>query len=127
MIKYTSKKNDSLIESFSDKFNILDASICSISVHSNNTDPVIDINLKLSYPQNTYMKLSFFGIKEYCFYWNEKFTFYNIEYYKLLKTDDNMFYISFDPNNEESGISKDDQDFILSENIEGFISTNADF
>jgi len=116
------KTNDCLLNSFSETFNILDASVYEARIYLNKKHLIMDFCMKLSYPQNMYLKLSFLGIKEYSFYWNENHTFYNIESYKLFKTN-NLYYISFDPDGEEDVISQNDQDFILCESIEGLLSS----
>jgi hypothetical protein len=110
------KKNDYLLESFSENFNILSATINKFEIYLSKGLLVIDFYMKLLYPQDMKIKMSFYGIKEYSFYWNENHIFYNIESYKFFKTG-NLFYISLDPDGEEDIRSQNDQDFILCEKI----------
>ena len=112
------KTNDCLLESFSETFNILDATINELKIYTDKKSLVIELYMKLSYPQGIDLKLNFCGIKEYSFYWDENYIFYNVESYKFFKAN-NLFYISLDPDGEENIISPNDQDFILCEKIEG--------
>ena len=112
------KTNDCLLDSFSETFNILDATISEIKIYMNKKHLIVELYMKLSYPHNMNLKLCFSGVKEYSFYWNDNHIFYNIESYKLFKAN-NLFYMSLDPDGEENEISQNDQDFILCENIEG--------
>ena len=113
------KTNDCLLDSFSETFNILDATIKEFKIYvDENNLVVIDIDLKLLHPRGMNLKLSFYGIKEYAFYWKENYAFYDIGSYKFFKVDD-LFYISLDPEMEGNNISQNDNDFILCENIEG--------
>ena len=119
------KTNDCLLESFSETFNILDSSINELRIHLDEGCLVIEIYMKLSYPQGINFKLSFRDVKQYSFCWNDNYIFYNIESYKFFKAN-NLFYISFDPDGEENIVSQNDKDFILCENIEGsFLNTSA--
>ena len=118
------KKNNDLLNSFSEKFNLLDSIVSKILIFlDNNNDLTIDIYLKLSYPKNMNLQLKFHGIKEYSFYWNDNYIFYNIERFKFHK-EKNLFYISLDPDGEDEVISSSDQDYILCETIEGLFSND---
>ena len=112
------KTNDCLLDSFSETFNILDATIDKLKIYLEKDGLIIEVYMKLLYPRGVNFKLRFCRVKEYYFYWNEKYTFYNIRSYKFFKTN-NLFYISFDPYDEEEIISQNDGDFILCEKIEG--------
>ncbi|MDB5137084.1 MAG: hypothetical protein JWP37_3687 [Mucilaginibacter sp.] len=64
------------------------------------------------------LKLQFQNITEYCLYHNYDHHFYCITNYKFFKGDKG-FYISFDPYEEISDIQPEDNDFIISKEIEG--------
>ncbi|WP_131539555.1 hypothetical protein [Pedobacter nototheniae] len=68
---------------------------------------------------NADVVLVFHNVYEYSFYHNNKYDFYNVEYLKFFKKNERI-YLSLDPA-DGSNISDDDNDFILSESIEGFI------
>ena len=63
--------------------------------------------------------LSFKGVTSYGFYHNSDHYFYSVESLKFL-TADGMFYISIDPYHTE-GISEEDNNFVLSKSLKGFI------
>ncbi|MGN6395783.1 MAG: hypothetical protein ACTHMI_09475 [Mucilaginibacter sp.] len=81
---------------------------------------VIEAEFELLYDPGSVLRLRFTEIKEYSFYWNSRFSFYNVETYKLIKKE-NLFYVSFDPEDETLlDISGNDQDFILFGGFEGY-------
>lgn len=118
------KDNDFFAKNAICEFSIFSASIYKINIHMDE-HLIINVYLKLMYPRGKYLKISFLKVKEYSFFWNESYIFYNIETLKFFKKD-NLFYISFDPDGNDDSISKNDQDFILCESIEGTLSCNLD-
>ncbi|WP_411898227.1 hypothetical protein [Elizabethkingia occulta] len=60
--------------------------------------------------------LLFNEITEFLFYYNSDYSFYNIENYKLLYFE-NQIYLSFDPDNSVKHKSKNDSDFILAKSV----------
>jgi hypothetical protein len=114
-------KNENLFKKLCSEIYIISASINQFNIFVNAEGGlVIEIGLELLYNEQSHCKLTFSKIEEYSFSWNSKFNFYNIEQYKLLRKE-NLFYISFDPD-EETGdeISDTDHDFILFADFEGY-------
>jgi len=62
------------------------------------------------------INLLFNNIVEFNFYYNSDYIFYNIEAYKLLYFDDQI-YLSLDPDDSIDDKSEDDSDFILAKNL----------
>lgn len=65
------------------------------------------------------INLIFNDIVEFNFYYNSDYNFYNIEKYKLLYINEEI-YISLDPDEEIIERSKLDSDFILAKKLELF-------
>lgn len=120
----TIKDDDFFAKNLLCKFSVFSANIYKINI-SKDEYLTINVYLKLMYPRGKYLNISFLKVKEYSFSWNENYIFYNIETLKFFKKDD-LFYISFDPDGSDDTISKNDQDFIISESIEGILSCNMD-
>ncbi|WP_423147024.1 hypothetical protein [Rubrolithibacter danxiaensis] len=113
------EKNNALFELLKTDISIVSSQIIGLNIHLQNFTLTIDIDFIMSKVIGGHLKLTFTDIKEYSFYHNSDYTFYNVEDYKLLKKGD-LFYISFDPDNENaSSISKDDNDLILCGDIAG--------
>ena len=108
-------KDDDLFELIKDGvIRILDSEITRINIFE---ESVLIFEVDLTFKANL-VRLRFKGIKEYSFYYNSTHIFYNVECYTLIKND-NLFYISFDPEDERSAIIlENDNDFILCESIE---------
>lgn len=61
--------------------------------------------------------LLFNNIVEFNFYYNSDYIFYNIEAYKLIYFD-NQIYLSLDPEESTDDKSENDSDFILAKRLE---------
>jgi hypothetical protein len=114
-------KDEQIIDTFSKQLTILSGQLEKVSIYQVNYTLIIDLEIKLLY-SNKDCKLRFIDIKEYYFYYNSDHYFYNIECFKLFRSED-FFYISLDPADESSTINENDQDFILSRSIEGYLQT----
>jgi hypothetical protein len=68
----------------------------------------------------TKFKLRFIDVIRYDLLWDVTYYFYNVERYKLLKTDIG-FYISLDPVDETDTPGEHDGDVIISKSIEGYL------
>jgi hypothetical protein len=104
---------------------ILDSKLFNMSIS------VIDYNLKIELllelkPDNLYLKMAFEEVMEYSFYWNSTYTFYIIDSYKLF-ANNNIIYISLDPDDCEEFRSVNDQDYILSNSMKLYISKDKNF
>ena len=103
------------------KKNILSSRIYKFSIYDDTTGNLsIDIFLELQYPKGKYLKITFINVKKYTFSWSEEYYFYYIERYKYFRLN-SLYYVSFDPDNEEDIISEKDSDFILCSKIDVFI------
>ncbi len=118
-------KNEALLKFMTgEKINILSAEINRFDIfykedQLNGDQLNIDVYITLMYfKSDKELKLQFKNVTEYCMYHNSTHHFYYIERYKFLKYDKG-FYISFDPYEEISGIQPEDNDFIVSKEIEG--------
>ncbi|MFC3197292.1 hypothetical protein ACFOET_06680 [Parapedobacter deserti] len=112
-------KDTKLFNLLSSDISILSSAILGIKMHLVNFSLVIEVDFKLLYGDEKYLKIVFSRIKEYAFNYQSDRVFYNVEVYKLLKKG-TLFYISFDPcDSDLSEISEKDNDMILCESIEG--------
>jgi len=112
-------KNISLYTMLKSEIHIISAKITSIQTYLLNDHLTIDIDIELLYDKERNLKLRFTDIKEYAFNYTINHYFYYIEDYKLLLKDD-LFYISFDPDQSSVNYSEIDNDIILCGSIEGF-------
>jgi len=116
-------KNEALLAFLtSDKVNIIDATISRFDIFYSNDQLNIDVYiiLILKYSQgNRELKLQFQNVNKYCLFYSSDTYFYYIERYKFFKCDKG-FYISFDPYEDNLEIQPEDNDFILSTQIEGY-------
>ena len=114
-------KDDVLLEQLMSNIKIISSSIRRFNIFKTDVDGlVIEADFELLYDPGSVLRLRFTEIKEYSFYWNSRFSFYNVETYKLIKKE-NLFYVSFDPEDETLlDISGNDQDSILFGGFEGY-------
>lgn len=98
---------------------IISAKITSFHTYLVNYQLTIDVDIELLYDKERNLKLRFTDIKEYAFNYTINYHFYYIECYKLLLKDD-LFYISFDPDQSSEDYAEIDNDVILCGSIEGF-------
>lgn len=113
----------------SDNLSIYDSSLQSICIFTSENNIInVQAIIKLNYPCNIYLKLIFRNVIEYSFYWDKDYIFYIIESYKLLRSENNLYYCSFDPaDNNNTSISADDGAVVICKNIEGYYSACMDF
>lgn len=114
--------NEKLIDVLSSQFTILSGSLEKVCIYQNDLVLCIDLYINLQYSDRNNCVLKFIDVKEYAFYHNSDTIFYNIERFKLFKSED-LYYISLDPYDEGPNINENDQDFILSGAIEGYLIT----
>lgn len=103
----------------SDKLSLYDSDLQKISYYKENHIVYAKVLIKLSYPNNYYVELLFIDVKECSFFWDMNYDFYTIDSYKLLKTEDSI-YFSLDPVDREMFISNDDRGIIRSKKIKGY-------
>lgn len=106
--------NDDVISFLSNEESLISGKISNISIQHKPSGLCIGLNIILMYSkENKKIFLEFESIKEYAFFYTSDRYFYNIERYTFFK-DGNLFYISFDPANEqETSRDENDNDFIL--------------
>jgi hypothetical protein len=113
-------RDNTLFDILIKEHSIADSSIIKINIFVKDYALIIEIDLKVLYPQNNYLRLRFLEIEEYSFYHKSNYFFYNVERYKLIKTADH-FFISFDPEDEKIlSVSENDQDSISFGSFEGY-------
>jgi len=114
-------KDNILFEQLTQELSILSSQIIGFNIKTKDDSFIIEVEIKLLYSKGDCLKLVFSKIKEYAFYNNSSNDVYYIEDYKLMQKN-NLYYISFDPDgNDLADVSDDDNDFILCENMEGYI------
>lgn len=110
-------KNDDVISFLSNNESLISGKIHDISIQSRNNILCVGLNINLMYSiEHRFLFLEFEVVKEYGFYYSFDSSFYNIERYNSFKSE-NLFYISFDPVNEELCRDENDNDFILAESV----------
>jgi hypothetical protein len=114
-------KNIELIEYLTGDQRLLDGRLQRINVFRQEYELVIEVYVELRFSKIAkQLKLTFKDIKEYSFSGSSNNQVDYIERYKFFG-DEKGYYICFDPSSEHKVISSDDQDFILSEIVEGII------
>lgn len=114
-------RNEILFGALSTEVSILSSKIDRINIFLKDSNLLLEIDLRILYNENEFLKLIFSGIREYSFYHNSDYLFYNVEEYKFLRSN-GLYYLSFDPEvNSMTEISENDGDFVLFENIEGYL------
>jgi hypothetical protein len=114
-------KNVELIQFLEGDFSLISSKISRLDIYKENEDVSIEVEIELLYSKKEKkLKLKFIDIIEYSFYYNSQYIFYNIEDYKFFIEND-IVYVSFDPFDQEVHISLEDQDFIKSKSVEGYI------
>jgi hypothetical protein len=114
-------KDDALFEQLTTSIHIISSSIQRFNIFNDGQNGLaVEVDFRLLYTPKHFLRLRFLAVKEYSFYWNSEYNFYNVETYKLVKKGE-LFYISFDPEDEASPkISENDQDSILFSGFEGY-------
>jgi hypothetical protein len=112
-----------LINNFKDKNSLLDAVIENIEISREIDSVSVCIRLVMRHSSD-YKKilLKFVNCKEYCFLYSDNYFFYNVELVKLFRTEDELFFASFDPFDELEKISDNDQDYVLARSVCAYIS-----
>lgn len=98
---------------------LLDSIVSRVDIYQLNYRLVVDIYFRLMHGKEKSLMLRFGKVSEYQFYYSSNSTFYNVESFKLLKSD-SLFYLSLDPDESNPSILSSDQDIVLSETLEGY-------
>ena len=116
-MKYIAK-NEELLNYLTGDKNLISATISRFDIFHVNYKLNIDVYVSLLYSnEHKQLKLQFQNVSEYGMFYTSDHHFYYIERYKFFKCNKG-FYISFDPVDEKLEIDQEDNDFILSSDIE---------
>jgi hypothetical protein len=113
-------RDEEVLELTRGTYFIHDASVTRFEISYENHRLHIDVfftSINSERWPETKLKLRFIDVIEYGFYWNASYGFYYVERYKFFKNEKG-FYMSLDPADETDNPQGDDQDIILSKNIE---------
>ncbi|WP_343672465.1 hypothetical protein [Chitinophaga sp.] len=115
------ESNENLVNKLSAELSILDSRLFKLDIFEDaNEGLVIDIYLNLSRSKaQREIKIRFLEIEEYSFFYSKSHYFYYVERFKLFKNNEG-YYISLDPFNEENEIHFKDQDYVLCKSIQGY-------
>jgi hypothetical protein len=114
-------KNDSLLELLQGNNSLISGKVIEIEIKRKKS-LCVSITIELLYSkQYLWAQLNFIDVREYSFYYNKENGSYNIERYKFFRCNEGGFYLSLDPVSEDEEISDEDQDFVLSSEIAGFL------
>src|SRR5476649_1164686 len=111
-------QGDEVISILKNENSLLDVSL--ISFTCSQSDDGMHLEMVFCARNNAFYKkakLKFSGIVEFGFYYSNKYVFYNIESIKLLRCEDGLYYLSLDPDEENSAASSSDQNFVKSKKI----------
>lgn len=112
--------NKDAIKVLSGENSLLDGNIEKIEIFQ---DRSVCINISFQMRISSLYKrilLKFNGCKEYHFSYSSDYEFYTVELIKFFQKNEELFYISFDPYDNENIISDEDQDLILCSEIAVF-------
>jgi len=111
-------KDGAVIELLKGKNTLLDSVLVSFCVHEQAGEPVVSFLFKMRGSSDFIrIKITFFDVVEYSFYYSCKSIFYNVETLRFLVTQDNNFYLSLDPDESQIDPSDADQDFIKARSV----------
>jgi hypothetical protein len=113
------------VEIFSSENSLISTSIEELKLNNDEFGELkIQVTINGFSKKSKYLKINllFSEIIEFKFYYSNIYNFYNIENYKLLHINDQI-YISFDPDDIDNEKSEDDSDFILAKRLELFSIT----
>lgn len=111
--------SEKIDEIFRNENSLLSTSLEEIIISKNENDEVQIFLMFSNFPKKSnfsHIKLLFENIVEYSFYYNNDYNFYNVERYKLLKIENNI-YLSLDPDDSVDGKAASDMDYILAKKL----------
>ena len=113
-------KNEQVLDFFSADLTLLSGQLLKIIICQENMNLTVELDVQLLYAKrNKAYKIKFIDVQEYSFYHHKDYIFYNISNYKFMRNN-GLFYISLDPDEDESSVSTNDQDFISSVALEAY-------
>ncbi len=118
-------KNNELLKLLSGENSLLDATVTGVALYEKNSIVMADVKLRpRSSSDFQELHLVFADVIEFGFYYSSEFIFYNVERVKFFSLDNEKFYLSLDPDDEEEEVSPEDQDFIMSKMVIGYETKN---
>lgn len=114
-------ENEELLKFLSGEYCLISSVLYKVNLYSENGELIVECFFKLGNKNiDSLIKLKLEGVKEYSFYYNSDYFFYNIESLKFFKAN-HLMYLCLDPFGEIETISQKDQDFVLSDKVNGWI------
>lgn len=113
--------NQEVINYLQGEYSLLDSKVTEFKIYESDGLVNIDITFQLTHSKAK-IAITFKNVVEYAFYHNSSHYFYYVETPpKFLSIGDGNFYLSLDPNEMIEGASGDDNDIIISKELEAFI------
>ncbi len=111
-------RNKDVLNRFDQNYSLLSSVLFSLQIkQSENGALEICLVFKLTYPKDAEVTIKFLDVQEYGFCHNSGHYFYNVESFKFFFSD-GQFYICLDPFDESDKMHAEDNDFIISREIE---------
>ncbi len=114
-------ENDALLDYLKGNNSLLDSVVEKIEI-TGSVDEVrvaVSFNMRSS-ASNDKIKIYFDRCKSYDFVFSDSYAFYNVERIKLFRTNEDLFYVSFDPFDESETVSDKDTDVIEARAIKAY-------
>lgn len=100
---------------------LLNSNLLSLQVEKVNNSLVATVRLLVgSFENQRLLTFVFRYVREYSFFYSSNYSFYNVESYKFTFSEGKV-YLSLDPADDTQERNLDDQDYILADEVSGFI------
>jgi hypothetical protein len=104
-----------------EEYSLLNSKLVSLQIEHTGERLLAKIRLRLSNSCGAKLiTLVFKDVREYSFLYSVDYSFYNVENYKFSVFEKGV-YISLDPADDQIERSQDDQDYIVADQLDGFI------
>ncbi|WP_179953951.1 hypothetical protein [Denitrobaculum tricleocarpae] len=114
-------ENDALLEHLQGNNSLLDSVIEKIEITGDLDQVTVSVWLKMRpSASKDKIKIRFERCKSYDFTFSDSYVFYNVERIKLFRTNENLFYVSFDPFDEIETVSDKDTDVIQASSVKAY-------
>ncbi len=125
----TEKKlvNDETLQYLRGENSLLDGEVSSIEISKCDHSDSVNVSLYISMRKSSHLDrivLVFIDCEEYSFSYSKDYFFYCIESVKFFKNNNEMYYISLNPFDEEKKESSDDMDVIIARSVEFTVLRN---
>jgi hypothetical protein len=116
-----SLSNEQVIDYLVGDNSILDSKVQSIFIKAEDEKVNLEIELIMrASAEHSVIRLVFSDCVGYSFSYSDDYIFYNVESFKLIKTEGGLFYMSIDPFDDIQLPSDEDMDAVESRSIELF-------